>query len=648
MTYNIFLSRYSNNDKIIKNSFSRRTSLGMSSYISDQMRVDMTTRQIFTPKKGRDQGEVEFSALILPRKTPKNILDEIMGEKEYVIKNIKNRFVKPPIKDYEDHYFLQDSERISYFWSENDKNISELETSGNKSKNPNNKMRLYNLYLFASPVAHKHFPKELGVTYKDLREIDEKAIYEVAHEFLLSKGLALELGRHQNKENIIHYHIQTPARVMNFIYEVDEVKINVNDFKSWLSKSVLANKKANILSQKINKEKWLEKYKDNPSDYNKKRYIDWLRKFENSMEEHEEILDIIAGASTSGMIYSDYLNKYRQKLFKDKSRENSHNNLFAKTKGPVELFLDTPRALDKMKKRYADVLNELLIEEGIIKPNTQLYTYVESMKDIITIKEARMWNLPEKDREHVNREIKKIKQIDLDFEKNLKKSKEMKNKPISKQTGRVLVHKIKNLYKKSFQLHKKTIALDFEELNDFVKYWVNKVTHIKNNYDQYIGSLMNNKIFNFTWKSTKLENIIHEDKKEVNIEKYKDFEVVEGEQLDEALYQQDDELDNEELEEIIDHENDEDDNEYIYLERYFSSKLMDIDYRVSQSNNEVSVIIHGHLQSFSIFRFQEFMYQAFVEKMDLESVIEDYIWYEVEKKIEFEEQDNNDDYEIER
>lgn len=176
MTYNIFLSRYSNNDKIIKNSFSRRTSLAMSSYISDQIRVDIATKKIFTPKKGRDQGEVEFSALILPSKLPKRNLDEIMGEKDYVIKNVKNRFIKSTNKEYKDHYFLQDSERISYFWSENDKNIAELETSGNKSKNPNNKMRLYNLYLFASPVAHKHFPKELGVTYKDLREIDEKAI----------------------------------------------------------------------------------------------------------------------------------------------------------------------------------------------------------------------------------------------------------------------------------------------------------------------------------------------------------------------------------------------------------------------------------------------------------------------------------------
>lgn len=618
----------------------------MSSYISDQIRVDIATKKIFTPKQGRDQGEVEFSALILPSKTPKRNLDEIMGEKDYVVKSIKNRFIKPANKEYEDHYFLQDSERISYFWSENDKNISELEKSGNKNKNPNNKMRLYNLYLFASPVAHKHFPKELGVTHKDLREIDEKAVYEVVHEFILSKGLALELGRHQNKENIIHYHIQTPARVMSYVYD-DDINVNVHGFMSWLSKSVLANKKANILSQKKNKEKWLEKYRNDPSDYNKKRYINWLKKLEISMEEHEEILDIIAGVSTSGMIYSDYLNKYRQKLLKDKSRENSHYNLFAKTKGPAELFLDTPRALDKMKKRYAEVLNELLIEEGILKPNAQLYTYVESMKDIITIKEARIWNLPEEDRQRVNNELKKIKQIDLDFEKNLKKSKVKKSKPLSQQTGRVLVHKIKNLYKKSFQLHKKTISFNKEELNDFVQYWVDKVTHIKNNYDQYVGSLLNRKIFDFTWKSSKVENVVQEEKvKEVNINVYKDFEVIEGEQLDESIYQHNDELDNDDYEDFTDHEN-EDDNEYSILERHFSTRLMDMDYRISEAKNEVTVIIHGFVRTFSIIRFQDLMYQAFVEKMDLESVIEDFIWYEVEQKIEFEEQDNND-LEIER
>src|SRR5690554_3947424 len=100
MTYNIFLSRYSNNDKIIKNSFSRNTSLSMSAYISYKMRFDLNTRQIFYPKKGRDQGEVEFSALIIPGKITKKNLDLIMGENDYLVKNVKNRFVKPPLKDY--------------------------------------------------------------------------------------------------------------------------------------------------------------------------------------------------------------------------------------------------------------------------------------------------------------------------------------------------------------------------------------------------------------------------------------------------------------------------------------------------------------------------------------------------------------------
>lgn len=63
MAYNVFVSRYSNNSDIIKNSFSRSTSNAMSAYISDRNRYDMNLEKSIGPKEGRDEGEVTFSAL---------------------------------------------------------------------------------------------------------------------------------------------------------------------------------------------------------------------------------------------------------------------------------------------------------------------------------------------------------------------------------------------------------------------------------------------------------------------------------------------------------------------------------------------------------------------------------------------------------
>ena len=68
----------------------------------------------------------------------------------------------------------------------------------------------------------------------------------------------------QNKENIIHYHVQSPVRVLSYVYDSDEVKVNLDDFKVWLSKSFLHNKRKSILTQKKNKDEWLEKCKTNP------------------------------------------------------------------------------------------------------------------------------------------------------------------------------------------------------------------------------------------------------------------------------------------------------------------------------------------------------------------------------------------------
>ena len=271
MAYNIFLSRYSNNDKIIKNSFSRKSSLGMSAYISDQYRYDDDKMLVYNPKKGRDISEVSYTALILPKDIPYSKLSHLVGRTDFVLGKIKNRFSTEKNFEYEDHYVIQDEDVISDFWLENDRNIFDVESDSRLMKNKNRKMRLYNLYLFASPVAHKHFPKEMKITYEDLREIDERAVYMVMDEFLLSKGMPIEIGRHQNEENIIHYHVQTPARVLNYVYQKDKIEVNKSEFKAWISKSVMHNMHSKKERQRKKTIELKLRYQNNPTVYSKEK-----------------------------------------------------------------------------------------------------------------------------------------------------------------------------------------------------------------------------------------------------------------------------------------------------------------------------------------------------------------------------------------
>ena len=396
MAYNIFLSRYSNNDKIIKNSFSRKSSLGMSAYISDQFRYDYEKMLVYNPKKGRDESEVSYTALILPKDTPHDKLSHLVGRTDFVLSKIKNRFASHKSNNYEEHYVVQDEDVISKFWLENDYNISSVESDSRLVKNRNNKIRLYNLYLFASPVAHKHFPKSLGVSHEDLREIDERAIYIIMNEFMLSKGIPIEIGRHQNEENIIHYHVQVPARTLNYVYQNDEVKTDLGEFKAWISKSVINNMRLKENRQKKKCDELLSSYKLNPNEFQKLKYERWLDKYNETVSEKEDLEKIHVGIKKSGYTYAKYLKLYEKKLAKDIENEKDADGLFAKIKGPAEKYLDTPYALDEMKKRYAEVLNQLLIEEGILKVGKELYSYVKSTKDYITTKEALMWDIPDK------------------------------------------------------------------------------------------------------------------------------------------------------------------------------------------------------------------------------------------------------------
>ena len=236
MAYNVFVSRYSNNSDIIKNAFSKSTSNAMSAYISNKTRIDHNLNYALEPKVGRDDGEVDFSALILPSDMPLDVLEKLGVYDSSTLSRVFDRFERGENVKGSEHYIVQNSNVISVLWSLNDRNIHNIQESSDVYKNRQQSLRLYDLYLFTSPVAHKHFPPEMNITADDLRAIDEKAIYEICDEFFLSKGLAVELGRHKNKENIVHYHLQTTNRVFKYKYENEDYSFDHSAFVRWLSK----------------------------------------------------------------------------------------------------------------------------------------------------------------------------------------------------------------------------------------------------------------------------------------------------------------------------------------------------------------------------------------------------------------------------
>lgn len=605
MAYSVFVSRYNNNSSIIKNSFSKSSSLGMSAYISNQFRVDVDSKKIYQPKKGRDESEVEFTALVLPSAIPKKQLDELVGEKDYPIKRVQDRFIDASDVVGKDNILIQDAEIISHFWSLNDKNIKDIKDQSLSLKKSNTDLRLYYLYLFTSPIAHKHFPKEMGITVNDLRKIEEVAIHTMCEEVFLSKGIPVELGRHQNKENMVHYHIQTPARVLNYVYHEKEIEFNHSDFKAWLSKEIIYKKRLSKERQEKKKNIWLSKSKADPSEYNTSRYSSWLKKFEKSKEELEELIDIIAGIKISGFTYLEYSTKYKEHLAKRIQVETSSDSLFAKTKGTSELYLDTYAAVDQIKERYAEILNKLLIKEGILKPGSQLYTYVKSTREFVTIREARNWNISEQKRVEVNAKLKKIWKMDIDFYNKPLKYKE-KKQMIKRQ--RLIVHGLKVIMKQSLARYKKEIATVPKKADIFVKFWVNKLETIKANYQDFISSLIDRSIFNYNWKKIVTSEVKFEENKVLAIPtKLKEFEVIHQDELDSSVYHYPEEINEQTIEELNDEIRAIMDQEYVELELEHKNSLERLNYKPNLSEMVISIDIYKEQKTMNYVIFQEIM-----------------------------------------
>ena len=525
MAYNVFVSRYSNNSDIIKNAFSKSTSNAMSAYISNKTRIDHNLNSVLEPKVGRDDGEVDFSALILPSDIPLDVLEKLGVYDSSTLSRVIDRFERGENVKGSEHYILQNSNVISVLWSLNDKNIHNIQESSDVYKNRQQSLRLYDLYLFTSPVAHKHFPPEMNITADDLRAIDEKAIYEICDEFFLSKGLAVELGRHKNKENIVHYHLQTTNRVFKYKYENEDYSFDHSAFVRWLSKAKLEPLRNSVITNRNKKNSWQQKYDVDPSDYNLIRLNNWSQKLIKLEEELTDVTDIIAGLKKSGLTYSTYQEIYLKNMQKKINKTMISDSVFASHKGEAETYLDTYQALDLIKEKYAQVLNRLLIEEGIIKPDSELYKFSKSLRDFITVKEARIFNISDEKRVEINKTLNQVFKMDEDFfyyesDKNFLKRKRINRK--TKTRKRLIIHGLKTIIKEHLASHKPIIAQSEQALNKWVKLWKHQLDEIRGKYSKLIDTLLQHHIYNFNWRKPLMSNLLSINKEFVD---EKEFEI---------------------------------------------------------------------------------------------------------------------------
>lgn len=492
------VSKLNNNSSVIKNFDNRSSSLAMSAYISNEIRRDFFTNQPYAGKLSRDLSEVNFTALLLPSDLPREIISKLVNGREVIAHELRTRFKNLESVTYSKHYLIKDTEFISRFWSLQDAHVKAI------SKNVTN-ARLYNLMLFNSPASKKHFPPEMNISVEDLREIEEKAIYEICDEFYLRNGFAVELGRHQ-KEDIVHYHLMYPVRVLSYKYEQENAAFDFQNFRAWLSKSKITPLKKSLITRSAKVKEWEEKAKQDPSEYNQVRLANWQNKLKILTQEVEDILDIIAGLKRSGYTYSKYYKHFTQNQMDRINKTMASDSLFATHKGHVENYLDTYSATDKIKERYADILNRLLAEEGIIKPNTKLYEYSKSLRDYITISEARIWGLSDVKMKAYNAVINKPFKIDLDFFNDAFKTHKGKN--AYKHRKHLIVNALKVVIKESLQRHKRRFVHHPEMVEQWSNVWINQLKNLKDKYAEFILTLIDRSIFNFNWRKVVNQNLI--------------------------------------------------------------------------------------------------------------------------------------------
>lgn len=502
MAYNVMVSKLSNTSPVIKDYFNQRTSLAMSAYISDEIRRDLENNQPYKGKDSRDLGEVQFTALLFPSDAPERVLQSFNIKNTELNTRIKDRFENSKSLKFGEHYLIKEPYFISKFWTDQDTHIKEI----SKGK----KARLYNLMLFNTPAAKKHFPPEMHVTVDDLRELEEKAIYEICDEFYLKKGLPVEIGRHQ-KNDIVHYHFMYPTRVLSYMYEQKNEAFGYPAFRAWLSKSKLDSLNDSLKTRKNKEQEWTQKFELNPNDYNKIRMDSWHEKVVTLNQEIEDILDIIAGLKRSGYTYSKYYKIFTENQTKRIQKTLTYESPFASHKGHYENYLDTYEAMDKIKERYAEILNRLLADEGLIKPNTKLYEYSKSLREYITHSESRIWGIPKETVKAYNKILSKPFKIDDEFFNEIfKKPETKKDNKAYKRRKHLIVNALKVVIKESLQRHKRGFVNHPEKVEQWSNVWVNQLKDIKEKYNDFILALLDRSIYNFNWRKVIKQNLVDE------------------------------------------------------------------------------------------------------------------------------------------
>lgn len=517
MALNVFVSKLSNTDHKIKNSLSQRSSLGMGAYIFREVFVaNRSTHvyKVFDRKKTAD--DILFKGVIIPSKIPIQDLNRITNKKASEVKRLKDVFKNvPDHAPWKYHLFLDDNETVVKLLEESDRHIAELERIQYGDNQRIRKLRLYNAYVISLPTAQLHFPKSMGLTREDLYPIMYSVVLDLIHNHFTQNGQICLFGFHLAKEDgMVHVHLLVPERTLKYHYQFSPKTFNERHFLIWLQKDKISRAKESVEKNLAKFKDYKTKFDANPTEENHQKMMNFSERYDKAKMRRDAISQILNFEIKSGPVYEMFKEEFMAPK-KSRNKLNSQDDsYFSDQKGYVEKFQETYEFLDSIKRNYADLLNRYLIENGLIKNNNKLFTYVPAGPNYITNHEMRLWNISFEQLQKVNRKIKEIFNADKSFFYQKEKS----HPYMDKKKRKLIVHTYKHELKTEFNLIKKDLALNYEKAEVWVDGWLQRLDHLRTNFRAFLMSLIDPNIFNVTWRKqvrTKLVLLWQEIKQEI-------------------------------------------------------------------------------------------------------------------------------------
>lgn len=498
MPYNIYLSRVSNENKKIKNKMSRTSSLGMGAYIFREVFVSPTTNKPYAViDKSKTKDDILFKGLLLPKELPNNDLKLILGNDVQPVQLMKMFGNIPSHVKWSEHYFVDDKETVIRFLEASDRHNYALNDMRNNGNERANDYRLYHSYILSLPVAKLNFPSYMNMTRDDLNPIMYDVIFELLNKHFLSNGQAVLFAFHLSEEDEkVHVHLQVPSRTFRYFYDENRQVFNHDFFVEWLSKNKFTRAKKSVEINRKRKDEWDLKYQKNPNQYNQEHYLNWLKRYLEAIEFCDGINDILLGNVKSGEIYSSLKDEYLNPVEKNYKSQKDLVSYFSKRKGYIEDHQDTFFFLNKLKEDYANLLNEYLIENGILLKGEKLYDFVPGGPNYITNKERDRWEISYEEQQKINDKVHEIFALDWKFYNNpinLDNSGVLKNRHL-------IVHAVKTELKKDFLAVKRSFALDFLNVENWVFKWHKKLLFTKANYLDFLIKTLKPGIFILDWR----------------------------------------------------------------------------------------------------------------------------------------------------